>query len=205
MVKKDVLKVINEVISEFDFLGNEEYSKEQENIDLLKNEDFQKQFICDSLLNKNKLKTSVFESNVGGDWQNDSEDASKLTLEYFLKIEYKYDQNKEVIKFDLNFSSEAIDISKNDDYDSGRFGGTTDSDVAPSGSEWFNRFNWNDIEVNLNTTEGDDIDFLAFKKAPPKIKMLFIREYTESYIGTYTSMDIKTPESNVNIQNTPYC
>lgn len=205
MVNKDVIKVINEVISEFDFLGNEEYSKGQENVDLLKNEDFQKQFICDSLLNKNKIKTNVFESNIGGNWENNSEDASRLTLEYFLNVEYKYDQNKEALKFDLNFNSEGISIGKRDDYDNGRLGGTTDSDVAPSGDAWFNEFNWNDIYVTLNTTEGDDIDFLAFKKAPPKIKMLFIREYTESYIGTYTSMDIKTPESNINARNTQYC
>lgn len=205
MVNKDVIKVINEVISEFDFLGNEEYSKGQENVDLLKNEDFQKQFICDSLLNKNKIKTNVFESNIGGNWENDSEDASRLTLEYFLNAEYKYDQNKEALKFDLNFYSEGISIGKRDDYDSGRIGGTTDSDVAPSGDAWFNEFNWNDIDVTLNTTEGDDIDFLAFKKAPPKIKMLFIREYTQSYIGTYTSMDIKTPESSINARNTQYC
>src|ERR1035437_10258004 len=105
----------------------------------------------------------------------------------------------------LNINSEGISIGKRDDYDNGRLGGTTDSDVAPSGDAWFNEFNWNDIYVTLNTTEGDDIDFLAFKKAPPKIQMLFIREYTESYIGTYTSMDIKTPESNINARNTQYC
>jgi hypothetical protein len=49
--RREVCKrIINEEISEFDFLGNEQYLKEQEVVDLLKNEDFQKQFICDSLL-----------------------------------------------------------------------------------------------------------------------------------------------------------
>ena len=206
MFNKDLIRIINEVVGEFDFLGNDEQSKEQEIIDLLQNEDFQKQFICDSLLErKNKIKTDVFDSRIGGDWEDDSDDARKLTLDYFLKIEYKYDQTKEPVKFDLSFYSDNITISKTDDYDSGRIGGTTDSDIAPSGKAWFDGFDWNDINVDLNTTEGDKIDFLAFKHAPPRIKILFIRQFLEDYIGNYTGMDISTPEMKDKVQNVPYC
>src|ERR1035437_5253077 len=57
MVEKDIIKIINEEASNFDFLGNDDNMKEQEIIDLLQNEEFQKQFICDSLLErKNKIK-----------------------------------------------------------------------------------------------------------------------------------------------------
>jgi hypothetical protein len=207
MFDKKLIKIINEEVGQFDFLGNDKQSKEQEIIDLLQNEDFQKQFICDSLLErKNKIKTDVFDSRIGGDWEEDnSEDANKLSLDYFLKVEYKYDQGKEPIKFDLSFYSDNITISKADDYDKGRIGGTTDSDIAPSGSAWFDGFNWNDINVDLNTTEGDEIDFLAFKHAPPRIKVLFIRQFVEDYIGNYTGMDISTPEMKDKVQNVPYC
>ena len=207
MFDKNLIRIINEVVGEFDFLGNDEHSKEQEIIDLLQNEDFQKQFICDSLLEReNKIKTDVFDSRIGGDWEEDSsEDTNKLTLDYFLKIKYKYDQTKEPIMFDLSFYSDNISISKRDDYDQGKLGGTTDSDVAPSGEAWFNGFNWNDINVDLNTSEGDEIDFLAFKHAPPRIKVLFIRQFVEDYIGKYTGMDISTPEMKDKVQNVPYC
>ena len=58
MKNKQLIKIINEEISGFDFLGNEEYLKEEEDINILKNEDFQKQFICDLLLKrKEKVKT----------------------------------------------------------------------------------------------------------------------------------------------------
>ena len=131
MIDKNIIRIINEEASNFDFLGNEDYLKEREVIDLLQNEDFQKQFICDSLLErKNKIKTDVFESKLGGDLEDDSQDARTLTLDYFLKIEYKYDQEKEPVKFELSFYSDSIAISKTDSYDSGRVGGTTDSDVA---------------------------------------------------------------------------
>lgn len=199
MINKKFIKIINEEVSKFDFLGNEEYLKEQEVVNVLLNEEFQKQFICDSLLNKNKIKTNVLESRINGNWENDNDDASKLILEYFLKIEYKYDQEKEPINFDLNFYGDNISISKVDDYDKGSY------DVAPSGKAWFNNFNWNDIDVDLNTTEGDEIKFLAFERAPQKIKMLFVREYVESYVINYTGLDIETPETNVDIKNTPYC
>jgi len=206
MYNKDLIRIINEVVGEFDFLGNTEHSKEQEIIDLLQNEDFQKQFICDSLLERrNKIKTDVFEARIGGDWDDSSEDARNLTLDYFLKVEYKYDQQKEPIKFDVSFYSDSITISKTDDYNAGRLGGTTDSDVAPSGRAWFDGFNWNDINVDLNTSEGDEIKFLAFEHAPQKIKTLFIRQYVEDYIGNYTGMDINTPEMKDKIQNIPYC
>jgi hypothetical protein len=206
MIDKDIIRIINEEASGFDFLGNEDYLKEREIIDLLQNEEFQKQFICDSLLErKNKIKTDVFESKIGGDWEDDSQDARNLTLDYFLKVEYKYDLEKEPVKFDLSFYSDNISISKRDDYDKGRLGGTTDSDIAPSGRAWFNGFNWMDINVDLNTSEGDEIKFMAFEKAPSKIKMLFIREYVEGYVGNYTNMDIDTPEAKEKIQNVPYC
>jgi len=201
MISKNFIKIINEEVGNFDFLRNESYLKEQEIIDLLQNEDFQKQFICDSLLErKNKIKTEVFDSRIDGDWEEDNfEDVNKLTLDYFLKVKYKYDQTKDPIEFELSFYSDNISISKTGWYDKGSY------DVAPSGDAWFDSFNWNDINVDLNTTEGDEIDFLAFKHAPPKIQTLFIRQFVEDYIGNYTGMDIKTPEMKDKVQNIPYC
>ena len=51
-MKNDFVEIINEEIKNFDFLGNDEFLKEQEVTDLLINEDLQKQFICDSLLGR---------------------------------------------------------------------------------------------------------------------------------------------------------
>jgi hypothetical protein len=206
MKKKELIRTINEVISEFDFLGNDEYLKEEENVNLLKNEDFQKQFICDSLINKKNLKADVYDSRIGGNWEEDNfDDTDRMSIEYFLKIEYKYDQSKEPIKFDLNFYADKVDVGKTGWYDKGRIGGTTDSDIAPSGEAWFDRFDWRDINVDLYTPEGDEIKFIAFEKAPPKIQILFIREFCQDFIMAYTNLDIRTPEMKDKIQNVPYC
>jgi hypothetical protein len=181
MKNKKIIKIINEVITEFDFLGNDEHLKGQEDITLLKNEDMQKQFICDSLLSKkNKIKiVEVADARIGGNWDEDLQ--------------------KKPIIFYLNFDSDNISISKDGFYDKGG------NDVAPYGESWFNSLNWNDINVTLSTEDGDEIEFIAFKKAPQKIQMLFIREYTADFIGTETKLDIRTREMNDKIQNIPYC
>jgi hypothetical protein len=201
--KKDIINIINEELSDFDFLGNDEYSKEKENYDLLSNEDFQKQFICDSLLGrKEKLKIRITDSRVGGNWEeNNPEDISYLTLEYFIEVEYKYDQTKESIKFTLNFDSDKISVNAESHSDPGNWGNY----VPPESDTWFNSINWNDIDATIATLEGDEVEFKAFKKAPVDIQNLFVREYTQNYIEANT-IKINTGE-NINkpaIINT-YC
>lgn len=206
MEKKDIIRIINEEISNFDFLNNELNQKEFESIEILKNEEFQKQFICDSLLNKkDKIKLKINDSTVGGDYEDDFKDASRISLEYNLTVEYKYDQTKEPAVFDLMFYGDKIGISKDGWYDPGRFGGTPDTDIEPSGDAWFSYLNWDDIEVNIYTTDGDEIPFIAFQKAPPKIQMLFVRDYTANLISGKTNLDINTPEMKVNVKDVPYC
>jgi len=202
MSNKNIIKIINEVISEFDFLGNDKNNKEQEIIDLLKNEELQKQFICDSLLNKkDRIKIlNISDSTIGGNWDEvNTDNATTITIKYDLKIQYTYDINKEPLIFNLYFDSDGITIDVTSWHDSG------DYNRPPEGESWIDKFNWDDIEVTLFTIEGDDIPFIAFQKAPPRIQTLFIRNYIENFIGNETGMDIRTGEMNDKVQNIPYC
>ena len=197
MNKKDFVKIIKEELQNFDFLGNDEFLKEQEVIDLLQNEDLQKQFICDALLQRNdKVKIAkISDSYITGNWDEfNKEDADRVSLEYSLDMEYIYDIEKEPLKFNLHFVADKIDISVGGWYDPGRYGGTTDTDYEAEGESWFDGFDWGDIDVVLYTMDGDDVPFTAFDNAPPKIQTLFIREFTQNFI-----------ENEDNIQNTPYC
>ncbi|MFO8052823.1 MAG: hypothetical protein R6U54_02535 [Candidatus Omnitrophota bacterium] len=68
MKKKDFIRIINEEITDFDFLSNELYLKEQENIELLKNPQFQKQFIVDSITKmRDKIKFDEFSAQISND------------------------------------------------------------------------------------------------------------------------------------------
>lgn len=207
MNNHDFIKIINEEINNFDFLGNDEFLKEQEVTDLLQNEDLQKQFICDALLRrKDKVKIlQIMDSHVTGDWDdNNFEDARKIELAYYLKMEYTYDAEKEPIQFELNFDSHGIDINIHSSYNDGNWGATMADAIEPSGEAWYNGFKWEDIDVSIYSLDGDEINFIAFEKAPPKIQTLFIREFTQNFIENET-LEIETPEMKDNVHNTPYC
>jgi hypothetical protein len=205
MKKKDFIRILNEEIRDFDFLGNEEYQKEQEPFDLLKNEDFQKQFICDSLLHREKIKFDVSDNIISGDHDEDIEDAREISIEYNLKVHYKYDQTKPPADFDLSFDGENIPMSKNSDYDAGRTGGTTDSDIAPSGGDWIDSVDWRYIDVKIFAENTDEIiPFTAFEKAPERIQNLFIREYCKEAIEDETGISVNEKRPD-NIKSVPYC
>jgi len=187
---KNFIKIINEEISNFDFLGNEEYTKEEESINLLKNEDFQKQFICDSLVKSKLIKTNSNNAQINGDWE-EGNDATHLNISYLLDVTYQYDSNKEPAKFSLQFDGNDIGIDVHASHDPGNYG----KYVPPSGEAYYTDIKWNDIDVTLTTVDGDEIDFIAFSKAPFNIQSLFIRDYIESIIIN------KTMETNIEKEN----
>ncbi len=182
-----LLRIINEEISNFDFLNNDKYEKEMDVVRLVSNEDFQKQFICDTLLNKkDRIKISINDSGVGGNWEDEPEDVTYLTLEYLTTIEYKYDPSKDSVKFSLDFSSNKINVSASGWNNPGNWGRYEE----PSSDKWFDSIYWSDIDVNLYSVDGDEIKFIAFEKAPTEIQNLFIRAFTETFIESST-IDIR--------------
>jgi len=198
----NVINIVNEEIEKFDFLSNDEFLKEQETTDLLTNEEVQKQFICDALLNRNdKVKIiKIVDSSITGNWDEaNTEEANRLSLEYSLEMAYVYDATKEPLLFNLYFNSDNIDISVDGWSDSGD-GYTT----PPAGDSWYDGFDWDDVNVSIYTMAGDEVRFIAFENAPPKIQTLFIRQYTQNFIE-HESLEFRTPEMRDNIRNTPYC
>jgi len=184
MSKIDIVKIINEELSEFDFLGNDAHLSEEENYDLLKNEEFQRQLIVDSLLSSEKLTVDVKDSELDGNWENSPENQSRLTMKYVVVVKYNYDKNKEPIEFDLVFSSDGIEING-----------------APEGESWFDSFNWDEIAIDLLSSNGEEVQFKAYEKAPAKIKKLFVKEYVAEYIADVTEMEEHTSKTNDIIQN----
>lgn len=207
MYKRDFIKLVNEELNKFDFLNNDEFLKEQEVTDLLQNPDLQKQFICDSLLDKtDKIKIrEIADSHITGNWDEaHKEDADRLTLLYSIDIEYRYDATQEPLVFNLHFDADKIDISVGGWYDPGRYGGTTDTDYEAEGESWYDVFDWGDIGIVLYTMDGDEVQFTALDNAPPKIQTLFMRHYLEGFIADET-LEFRTDDMKDNVHNTPYC
>lgn len=194
-------KIINEEINNFDFLSNDADTKYQEYIDLLSNEELQKQFICDSLVpaQSNKIKIINTENAfVGGDYErSDTDDIHKITLEYGLEIDYTYDSTKEPVKLKLDFYSDNINVSAGGEYEKAT------QYTPPSSDAWFDYIEWSDIQVFLFTDDGGEIKFTAFEKAPANIQTLFIREYVSNFISSKTMMDVKDKANKAVISQ--YC
>lgn len=204
MKKIEFIKIINEEISGFDFLGDGEQQQEDKVLALLSNVDFQKQFICDFLLNKkDKYKiTDVVESTVN-DWRKDGH----LDISYIVELSYTYDSTKEPARFGLHFKGNNIGYSVDSDYDPGKWAGTMPDSIAPSGGDWFNEINWNDIEVDMFAVDerDDEIEFKAFKTAPERVQILFISHFLGKFISDYGDIGVETPADYDKIEKTGYC
>lgn len=194
-----MIKLINEEISDFDFLNNEKYNREKESVVLMGNEDFQKQFICDLLLNRNKkIKIiDVVQSEFDGNWENNG----YLSINYIVELSYTYDLQKEPAKFALEFKGDSVSFSLDGKQSYG------DKQTPPVDEEWFNQINWNDIDVKLSMIgeRDDDIDFVAFKHAPERIRNLFIRDFLGDFIGEWAMKGMQTPADFDNVNKVGYC
>jgi len=154
-IQKNIIRAINEEISKFDFLGNDRHEMLMENIQLMENEDFQKQFIVDFLTGKSEKYRIIdsIEVKLIGDWESTELDVeSQLGVECSADLEYTYDASKQPINFSLSFESNNIS--------------TSDGEI-----------NWGNVNVTLYTMEGDEIKFTAFESAPDNIRQLFVREF----------------------------
>ena len=205
MKNKQLIKIINEEISGFDFLGNEQYTKEEENISLLKNKDFQKQFICDLLLKrKERVKTlQVAQSDFGSEWERNG----YLTIDYIIEFAYTYDVQKDPAKFGIQLKGDKITYNIDSDYEKGQWMGTMPDSTPPSGGDWFDEIDWDAIKVSMFMIDerDDNIEFLAFESAPPRIQHLFIKEIIGGFIREWSGTAMGTPADYDDAAKAGYC
>lgn len=184
MNRKDFFRIINEEISDFDFLGNDKYIKEKKEIALLYDEQFQKQFIIDTITAmRDKIKIASSDSSVTNDPEMRIDvQHTDMTVVSNLDVLYQYEEGKQPIKIDMSFNGDHISYTTDYRLEKG-------SNVQPDDFDsWYSSINWKDIDVTLFTPQGDEIEFIAFDNAPSKIRELFIRSYTESIIEQNTDV-----------------
>lgn len=188
--KKQFIKIINEEIVGYN---------------LLENENFQKQFICDFLLNKkDKYQiTNITDSYINNNWENDG----YLDMTYGVEITYRYNSMKEPVRFGLWFRGEYVGFSIDSDYQPGHWAGTMPDSIPPSGGDWFSRIDWNSIKVQMHMVDDNDsdINFIAFDRAPERVQNIFISRFLSDFIYKHTDMGVQTPEQSDRIEKTGYC
>ena len=184
MKRKDFIRIINEEVGEFDFLNNEKYQQEQEILKLLENPQFQKQFIIDSITKmRDKISFDDFFARIYNDPDFQDQFHNDINLEVNAEIGYIYDPSKDPIKMTLTFNGTNIHYETDSEESSGDQHTPSYSDTS------YKTIAWDEIDVNLYSIEGDEIEFVALKKAPNNIKELFIRSYIEDVIKEETDIN----------------
>lgn len=193
MVKKNIIKIINEEIVDFDFLNNEKENKSKENWSKILNTEIQKQFIVDSISHRNKIKIIDNDIKIGGNYDSFYDEASWISIEYVVKIQYNYNDNENPIIFTLAFYSDKVEISEDGVYVPAKISGLPEDSYPEEYDAWIDYVDWLDIDVILSGAEfGDDeIRLNEFDKAPSKIKILFIKSYVKDIIESKTKLDVK--------------
>lgn len=173
---KEIYKIINEEISGFDFLNSKNQEDEQESINIISDENFQRQFIIDSIT---RMRDKIKIEDTGDLYMTKPEfdvndDFDSINISYNVSVVYEY--NNKQIKFDLGFEGERLTIK----YDS--FSTPGDKLTPPDSDVWITHFPWDDINVTLYSAHGDEIPFKGLEKASGKTSELFIRSFLESMI-----------------------
>lgn len=180
MNMNDIQKIIKEEISAgFDFLNSGNQLKEDNFFNILESNEFQKQFIIDSILNK---RDTIKLFNSSASIVDDPERNERMNIEYITDVEYKYKSLSTPIKLNISFYGNDIN------YSIGGKSSPGDYNIPEHNINWYEHIDWLSIEVNLNSLDNREIRFNEFNKAPEKIKQLFIRSYVEPIIEQKTDI-----------------
>lgn len=196
---KNISKIILEELQNFDFLNTNTNNNKQEINDLIMNHDFQKRFICDSILHKNEKIKILNISNQDVDIDYDIINRTKvlgINIDYRVNIGYIYDTTKEPLKLTLEFTGKDIQSESR---------GTDEKDTTGHFEINFDYIDWAAIDVTLFNEDGDDIEFNEVKTN--KINTLFIRSYLEDFFMDTTGFDLSYlyKRNNDKTQAINYC
>ena len=163
---KNILKLINEVYNEFDFLNNDEMIEENKIKSLLNEKFFQKQFIVDSISYiDEKIEVNDIDFTM-------KENENEVLIGYSCDIEYEF--NNEKLNFILNigklslFETEVYKNKKNL--------------LLENINERF--IDWNNLPVKMITKNGDIIELEELYNEPKEIRIEFFKSYMGEFLET---------------------
>lgn len=161
MKNKVLIKLINEEIEKYDYLNNDARKKEQEFHSVLNNYEFQKQFIVDSISNKNKLNLNTTDIDIK---IIEKDRSNYFSINYDINVEYNFDNNKNPINIILDFYGDDIKYNINGEF--------IDAE-------------WNKINIKIYSKFGDQIKFKDLEDKNSKIYKLFVKEYLIDVLDGY--------------------
>ena len=184
MEKKEIITIINEEISGYNYIGLDELSAQDSNTELLESKEFQTQFVHDVVNNfKNTVKlgdVSTLQTTEEDLFNHGEETGNALNIEYDVNIIYTYLGRN--IKLMVSFVGNNIGYGMGGYYNAGNYGEYT----PPEGDAYYTYVKWGDIDFKMYSDDGAEIDF-NWVGTNPKLYETFIKRFVEDVL-TY---DIK--------------
>jgi hypothetical protein len=146
MDRKYLIKIINEEVSGYNYLGKDEIDNERELHNLINNKDFQRRFIEDVIANKN-IKYGTIDTQVDGEYR------TSLRFYYEVDVTYTIPEYTNPIKFIVGADANNVAIS----VDSKMFD-ENNRWVAPSERCVITYVDWDKIGVYFNMPDGHYMD-----------------------------------------------
>jgi hypothetical protein len=154
-MNKSLIKIINETISDYNFLSMNEISEEENLKNIIKSKDFQIQFINDLINNFNKTKFKDIDISYKEVKQDViHNDSYSLSIEYTVEFKYSFDNVEYQFLMLLNGNG----INSNDS------------------------IKWNNINIKLFDKNGNEIN-INWLKNNPRLYEVFIRSFVESLLN----------------------
>jgi len=170
---KKYIKIINEEIN--DILNDP--------TNLFQNNEFQLKFINNAINKLNNINFEIVEGYISNEYEE--YESGKLSIDITCNVTYKYEPNK-IIKFQIIFTSpNKIEYSIDTDTDKG------DYYTAPYSTSRFTYFEYGDIDVNIYTDDGEEINFNSINNINGYHRSRFIRMFIRSYIENKTGISLK--------------
>jgi hypothetical protein len=177
MEKKHIIRLINEEIGDYDFIGLDKMNEEDSNNMLLNGKEFQTQFVFDVVNNfKNTIKLADVNASSSNDedlFKNGSETGDAFNLEYDVDIIYNYLGKS--IPLTLVFEGHNIQYGMGGYYNAGNY------DMQPEGDAYFTYINWSDINLTVYDGDGGEVKMKWIRGNKP-LYDTFIKKFTEDII-----------------------
>jgi hypothetical protein len=176
---KNILKLINEVYNEFDFLNNDEMIEENKIKSLLNEKFFQKQFIVDSISYiDEKIEVNDIDFTM-------KEIKDNINIGYSSDITYKY--NDDVLEFILNIGSLNL-------FETALF--KNEKNLLIENDINLN-IKWSELPVRLITKDGEQFELTALYDESKEIREEFIKIYLGDLVKnndiTYNDDEYNSP------------
>lgn len=149
MGKKNIIRVINEEISQFDYLNIDDLENSDNRIDILKSKDFQSKLVYD-VIKQNKVTIRDWDEQYSQVDPIEDNGMNEDTIKYLYKFyKFKYHYNEHIFNLNLEIIGENLPVTTTGSY-------SPATQLQPEEHPEAENVDYSDIQITFS--DDDEID-----------------------------------------------